>query len=137
MIISIYIIGTTKNIQLVITAIIFFFQQEQVIIFIPFILYSLYQGGHKGFQLTKSMLSLGGGFIAVLLPILCYFYFNGALKDFWYCAFVFNNTWYITESYPGLISQLITIKKLYLLARPGRSDIIECNNGHCSYYIGT
>ena len=94
----------------VIAAIIFFFQQEQVIVFIPFILYSLYQGGHKGFQLTKSMLSLGGGFIAVLLPILCYFYFNGALKDFWYCAFVFNNTWYITESYPGLISQLITIK---------------------------
>jgi hypothetical protein len=93
-----------------ITAIIFFFQQEQVIILIPFILYNLYQDRYKGIRWVKSIISFSGGFITVLLPLLFYFYFNGALKDFWYCAFEFNNAWYITESHPGIIRQLITIK---------------------------
>jgi hypothetical protein len=97
-----------------ITAIIFFFQQEQVIILIPFILYSLYADRLKGFRWIKSIISFSGGFITVLLPLLFYFYFNGALKDFWYCAFVFNNTWYINESHPGIIRQLITIKNYTL-----------------------
>lgn len=95
----------------ILAALIFFIQQEQVMILTPLLGFCLLADIKEGKQKTLYILGVFLlGSIAVIVPILLYFLLNNALLDFWNNAFVFNTQWYTTEEKPGLIRQMITLK---------------------------
>lgn len=72
----------------VLTGLIFFMQQDQVLPLIPFFAYSLLS--RDASPASKRLLSIGAGFLAVALPIAVYFIWHHSLGEFWHDAFLFN-----------------------------------------------
>lgn len=94
-------------------SLIFFIQQDQVVILFPFIVYSLFKGFSPQYNFIKKTGMLFAGFLAVLLPLIIYFTITGALNLFWQDAFLFNLQWYTSpDQKPGLVRELLTIKKI-------------------------
>jgi len=74
---------------------VFFMQQDQVLFLIPFLIYTLLSDGST--SLLYRLLRLGAGFLTILLPLLLYFWVHHSLGYFWEDAFQFNFSWYTTE----------------------------------------
>ena len=91
------------------SGLVFFTQQEQILPLIPFLIYSLLnkEAIPPGLQTVR----MGIGFLTVLLPILLYFAWFHSLTWFWQDAFVFNFSWYITEK-KSFINHFSTIKRV-------------------------
>lgn len=91
------------------SGLVFFTQQEQILPLIPFLIYTLLnkEAVPPGLQ----MLRMAAGFLTVLLPILLYFAWFHALTWFWQEAFVFNFSWYITEK-KTFINHFSTVKRV-------------------------
>lgn len=77
------------------TGLVFFTQQEQVLSLIPFLIYSL--SNRIAVPALIRVLFMAAGFSTVLLPLLLYLGANSALSYFWQDAFLFNFSWYTTE----------------------------------------
>ena len=103
------------------TAAIFFMQQDQLIPLLPFCVYALFsdfspkpgatqsptsgttQSPNSGHVNIARNLLLGlAGLLTLSAPILLYFGLHHALSYFWECAFQFNFSWY-TEKIPFII----------------------------------
>lgn len=99
----------------IISALIFFFQQEQIVILIPFILVALYNipGELKLKRILFSSGLLAAGFLIPCLLISGYFFLNDSLTHFWENAFAFNLHWYTApDEKPGLFREIIVLKNL-------------------------
>ena len=85
---KLYLLGLT-------TALVFFFQQDQVIPLLPFLLYAAF---NNSTPITASLLKRGSalalGFLTVTIPIVLYFILNQAFQYFWEDAVLFNLNWY-------------------------------------------
>jgi hypothetical protein len=90
------------------TALIFFMQQEQALFLAPFLVYMLLTG--DTISILTRCVCIGAGFLTILLPIILYFAWNHALNYLWEDAFRFNFAWYTAEkkSFPD---HLRTVKK--------------------------
>ncbi|RYY49357.1 MAG: hypothetical protein EOO06_07415 [Chitinophagaceae bacterium] len=100
----------------VICSLVFFFQQEQVLLLLPFIIASLFQTfkekDWKGLWHALAH-SVAGFFIPAIL-IFGYFFFNNSLSYFWDAAFVFNFKWYTVQAEkPGFLAQMLALKNLF------------------------
>jgi hypothetical protein len=91
------------------TALVFFMQQDQVLFLLPFLIYTLLSDDLPHFLIR--LLRLGAGFLAILLPILLYFAVHHSLGYFWADAFRFNFTWYTAEK-KSLPDHFRTIKQV-------------------------
>ncbi len=90
-------------------ALIFFMQQDQVMLALPLVLYAVVK--EKPTLLLRNMALALAGALAVTIPIILYFVLNNALDDFWQNAFLFNLNWYTAPEYkPTYIEQLVTLK---------------------------
>lgn len=74
---------------------IFFMQQDQVLILIPFVLWSWMSTGPRSVPMRAARMI--GGFGVVVGPLLLYLGFTHALGYFWDDAFQFNFSWYTTQ----------------------------------------
>jgi hypothetical protein len=101
-----------KNVYLgFLASFIFFMQQEQIVILVPFVVYSIRTDIRlNGLKPLNVFASLLAGCLTIALPLLLYFLLNNALFDFWKNAFLFNTQWYTAEEKPSLIRQVITLK---------------------------
>jgi hypothetical protein len=77
------------------TALVFFMQQDQVLFLIPFLFYSWMATGPR--SIPARFLRYVGGFAVILVPLVLYFAFSRSLGYFWEDAFQFNFSWYTTE----------------------------------------
>jgi len=77
------------------SGLIFFMQQDQVLALAPFFVYSLLPKEDVSSRLTR-ILRIALGFLTVAAPILLYFAWHRALTPFWQQAFLFNLGWYTT-----------------------------------------
>ena len=77
------------------SALILFTQQDQMLPLLPFLLYLLLSAGTD--PLITRLLRLGAGFMTVTLPLLLYFALHRALDYFWRDAFLFNFTVYTAQ----------------------------------------
>jgi len=89
----------------ILTALIFFMQQDQILPLLPFLLYALFIRTRPSPSQTttpkttdppaiRRFLSLFAGGILITTIILLYFGINHALVAFWNDAFLFNMSWY-------------------------------------------
>lgn len=69
-------------------------QQEQFLLLLPFLVYSLPAGVSDTRLLLKRIVQSAAGFLVIAGPILLYFGIHHALTAFWNDAFVFNWKWY-------------------------------------------
>lgn len=95
----------------ILTSLVFFTQQDQVIILLPFIIYALWSrlNNRKDFLIKTGQLAVG--FLTIMLPILAYFILANALNYFWKDAFLFNLQWYTSPDLkPSLVQELIVLK---------------------------
>ena len=77
---------------------IFFMQQDQAILLIPFLIYLAFS--EFGYLRNQLFSVLGGfflGLLALAAPLLLYFAFNHSLRYFWDDAFLFNFSWYMEK----------------------------------------
>jgi len=78
-----------------ISGLIFFMQQDQVLALLPFFLYAFLPGEDRS-PAFQRFFRMAAGFLSVALPLTLYFTRAHALHDFWNDAFVFNFRWYTT-----------------------------------------
>lgn len=84
----------------VLTGLIFFTQQDQILPLFPFVLYALLTNSIPLFSsLLRRTIHLAAGFLLVTTPILLYFFLNHSFRHFLDSAFLFNFQWY-NESMP-------------------------------------
>lgn len=77
------------------TGLVFFFQQDQVLPLLPFLLYATFNNSNPILaSLLKRGSALALGFLTVTIPIVLYFILNHSLQYFWEDAFLFNFNWY-------------------------------------------
>lgn len=94
------------------TALVFFTQQDQVVILIPFIIYALWNRLNNKKDLVPNTAQLVSGFLTVMVPLSLYFLANNSLTYFWQDAFLFNFQWYTSpDEKPGLLTTLVGITK--------------------------
>jgi len=91
------------------SGLIFFTQQEQVLSLIPFLIYTVLD--KEVAPVFMRVLRMGAGFLIVLLPILLYFAIHHSLVWFWQDAFLFNFSWYTSEK-KSLINHFSTVKRV-------------------------
>jgi hypothetical protein len=91
------------------SGLVFFTQQEQILPLIPFLIYNLLN--REAVSPGLKMVRMAAGFLTVLLPILLYFAWFHSLTWFWQEAFVFNFSWYITEK-KTFINHFSTVKRV-------------------------
>jgi hypothetical protein len=77
------------------SGLIFFTQQDQVLPLLPFLLYAFFTGAVHGYTaLPKRAAALLLGFLSIIMPVCAYFFLNNSLGHFWESAFLFNFNWY-------------------------------------------
>jgi hypothetical protein len=76
-----------------VSGLIFFMQQDQVLALVPFFLYA-FQPEDDDIPLLARLLRTSAGFLTVALPLILYFAWYHSLKYFWQDAFLFNFSWY-------------------------------------------
>lgn len=77
------------------SGLIFFMQQDQVLPLIPLVAYCLLSAG--ALPPSKRILLIGAGFTVVALPIIIYFAWHHSLGEFWRDAFLFNTDVYTAQ----------------------------------------
>jgi hypothetical protein len=75
------------------SGLIFFMQQDQVLALVPFFIYALLPN-EDTIPVAGRVLRTAAGFGIIMIPVVGYFVVHGALKDFWQDAFLFNFGWY-------------------------------------------
>ncbi|MBS1598521.1 MAG: hypothetical protein JST75_09875 [Bacteroidetes bacterium] len=79
----------------ILSAFIFFMQQEQVFPLIPFLFYAVLSGDKRSYLAPlKKTGSICIGFLLITIIIVLYFTFHHSLKYFWEDAFIYNLKWY-------------------------------------------
>ncbi|MFI5151806.1 MAG: hypothetical protein ACHQET_00645 [Chitinophagales bacterium] len=103
-----------------ITALIFFMQQDQIITLLPLFIYGLLVDLSRSWikVLVRRSAAMLLGFLVITLPIICYFQWHHALTDFWSDAFLFNFAWY-TEKVP--LQQ--NVKSIFVSMRNGGYEL--------------
>ena len=81
----------------ILSGLIFFFQQEQVLALIPFFIYDLTRRREKDVPAGRRIMAIAAGGLTVAAPIILYFAFHHALAAFWRDAFGFNFGVYTTS----------------------------------------
>ncbi|RYD79850.1 MAG: hypothetical protein EOP53_08980, partial [Sphingobacteriales bacterium] len=97
-------------------SLVFFFQQEQLLILVPFIGAALYEVfiEQKWRGVYRSAASLTAGFLIPCVLIFGYFLLNNSLTQFLDSAFAFNFRWYTVQAEkPGFITEMFALKKLF------------------------
>src|SRR4029077_1670942 len=91
-------IGTSKYKYFflgLLSALIFFTQQEQILPLAPFLFYAVFAGTtHFYYDALKRIALICAGFLIIVIPLLSYFILHHSLKYFWEDAFLFNFNWY-------------------------------------------
>jgi hypothetical protein len=77
------------------SALIFFMQQDQVLTLVPFFVYALLPDEDTLPVFTR-ILGMATGFLVIAAPVVLYFVVHGSLIYFWQDAFLFNMGWYTT-----------------------------------------
>lgn len=93
------------------TGLIFFMQQDQVLPLIPFFIYAFLPEEDTVPFLTR-VLRTAAGFLTIALPVILYFVWHNSLKYLWQDAFLFNMNWYTTtlkESFWDHLRKLKTV----------------------------
>ena len=117
-------------------ALIFFMQQDQLILALPFFLYAIVAG--KKSILLRNLLHLFAGGMIVAAPIVLYFFLNDALNSFWQDAFLFNFNWYASpEQKPSLMQELILLKNKLHEFNLGMPFLITCVLALASFFAGS
>lgn len=75
------------------TALVFFMQQDQILVVLPFIVYALLQQASTN-KRWITWLEFAASFIVVAVLIVGYFVYHQSLRYFWEDAFAFNFNWY-------------------------------------------
>jgi len=91
------------------TALVLFMQQEQVITMLPFVVFALFSqsdGNYK--KMFPRVIQFGIGSLVVIVPILLYFQIHHAIGNFWKDAVLFNTQWYLDRL--PLVRQLEVLK---------------------------
>jgi len=104
--------GEKKILLGIISGLIFFTQQNELLAVIPFLIYDLFSETEFHARIfISNTLKLLAGFCSVTLIFVFYFYFNHALFDFWKSAFEFNTRFYIHSEYTfkGRITEVVHI----------------------------
>ena len=101
------------------SGLIFFTQQDQVLALVPFFLYAFLPQQDIVPFLTR-LLRAATGFLTIALPIILYFALHDALKYFWQDAFLFNLTWYTTTLKESFGDHL---RKLKLVLDEGNYEV--------------
>lgn len=110
------------------TGLIFFFAQDQVLPLLPILLYAFLTNIILVFiPFFKRALALVSGFLTVAIPIIVYFIINHSLQHFWEDAFLFNFQWY-TKSEPLLLQAKVIRNALHFC----EYDIIV----YCTLIVG-
>jgi len=91
------------------TALVFFTQQDQVLSLLPFLVYALFT--REEMPTGRRALASAAGFAAILLPTVLYFALHRSLGFFWEDAFRFNLTVYTTQR-KSLGDHFRTIKRV-------------------------
>lgn len=93
------------------TALIFFMQQDQVLVAVPLIAYAFLISLPER-RFIKQALMFAGGFILISIIILGYFTYNQSLRYFWEDAFLFNFQWY-NQHYPVFTNLKVIRNRLH------------------------
>lgn len=95
------------------TGMVFFFQQDQVLPLLPFLLYAAFNNSTPMLPtLLNRGMRLALGFLTITVPIVLYFLLNSSLQYFWEDAFLFNFNWY-NEKEPLLLHAKAIRKTLH------------------------
>ena len=86
---------------------IFFTQQDQVLILIPFVVWFWFSTGRS---VAMRAPKFAAGFGVILVPLLLYLGIHPSLGYFWQDAFQFNFSWYTTEK-KSLFDHFRTIRQ--------------------------
>lgn len=93
----------------ILSGLIFFIQQEEVLALIPFFIYAFVSKGDH-IPVRGRVLGAALGALLVTLPIVLYFAWHGALTSFLQDAFGFNFGWYTTALKPSFGDHLRRVK---------------------------
>lgn len=78
----------------ILSGLVFFMQQDQILVLLPFLLYSVFINKNDWKTFLKKNLQLLLGTTIVVTLIFVYFIYHEAFRYFWEDAFLFNFRWY-------------------------------------------
>jgi len=116
------------------SGLIFFMQQDQVLALAPLLIYSLLPKEDAA-PVVRRILMTAAGFLSVALPVVLYFAWHGALKDFFEDAFLFNLGWYTTTLKESFGDHL---RKMKLVLDEGWYEVtfmVAATLGVCSLFF--
>lgn len=115
------------------TAVIFFMQQDQVLALLPFFAYALLS--KEPMPVPARIGWSAAGFGSVTLPVLLYFAWNHSLNYFWNDAFLFNFTWYTTTLKESFWDH---VRKIKILLDQGNYEVpalVAMTLGICALFL--
>jgi hypothetical protein len=118
------------------SGLIFFMQQDQVLALVPFFIYS-FLPGEDSLPVLARILRSAGGFLAITVPILLYFTVSGSVIYFWQDAFLFNLTWYTTSLKESFGDHVRKLKSTIDKGNYELPFIVAITLAFCSFYFQT
>jgi hypothetical protein len=118
------------------SGLIFFMQQDQVLALVPFFIYT-FLPGEDALPVVSRILRTTAGFLAIALPVLLYFVVSGSIVYFWQDAFVFNMTWYTTTLKESFGDHLRKLKSTLDKGNYEMPFMVAMTLAFCSLYFQT
>ena len=118
------------------SGLIFFMQQDQVLALVPFFMYALLPD-EDALPVVTRILRTSAGFLTITLPILLYFAVFGSLTYLWQDAFLFNMTWYTTTLKESLGDHLRKLKSTLDQGNYELPFMVAMTLAFCSFYFQT
>ena len=118
------------------SGLIFFMQQDQVLALVPFFIYA-FLPGEDTLPVVTRILRATAGFLAITLPVLLYFVVSGSITYFWQDAFVFNLSWYTTTLKESFADHLRKLKSTLDKGNYELPFMVAMILAFCSLYFQT
>lgn len=118
------------------SGLIFFMQQDQVLALVPFFIYA-FLPGEDALPVVVRILRTAAGFLAITLPVLLYFVVFGSITYFWQDAFLFNLTWYTTTLKESFGDHLRKFKSVLDKGNYEVPFMVAITLAFCSLYFQT
>lgn len=118
------------------SGLIFFMQQDQVLALVPFFIYA-FLPGEDALPVVTRIVRTAAGFLAITLPILLYFTVSGSITYFWQDAFLFNLGWYTTTLKESFGDHLRKLKSTLDKGNYELPFMVAIILGFCSLYFQT
>jgi hypothetical protein len=118
------------------SALIFFMQQDQVLALVPFFIYA-FLPREDTLPVFTRILWTATGFLTVTIPVVGYFVIHGSLVYFWQDAFLFNMGWYTNTLKESFREHL---RKLRVTLDKGNYEVpfmVAITLGVCSLFFRT